>query len=436
MRAAGNVFPERHRLATVGLGDVATKEDADWAEGGLWTRLRRGMAVEPLRGTALQRMEQMQQWYAQRPEYLQRVFERSRPYLFDIVAEVEAAGLPMEVALLPAVESAFMPQAVSSAKAAGLWQFMVHTGQRFQLRRNLFIDDRRDPRAAAQAAMRYLSVLRQRYGGDMQLALAAYNCGEGCIDANRRKALAGGLAGGFEDLKLNSETAFYVPRLMALSALVARAVDERNLSLAGLPVLPDEPLVQTVVLHRDIDKALAASMAGISKAELEQLNPQHKKPVIVASAAGGLVLPVQQVARFRTAMAQHEGPTASWSAVRVGTPTTTEQLARMHGGDATSISVANAIPSGHTVVLPGSTVLVPRPSTGGSDIERQTVDRATIRTAAPVRHARVHVSKGWGWSEIARALRHNGASVTARTLRVANPTVHLRPGWVQLKLPR
>lgn len=435
LQAVSNDFPASHRLATVALGEIASKEEAHWAEGGLWTRLRRGMAVAPLRGTALQRMEQMQLWYAQRPSYLQRVFERSRPYLFDIVAEVEAAGLPMEVALLPAVESAFMPHAVSRAKAAGLWQFMAYTGQRFQLRRNIFVDDRRNPRAAAQAAMRYLSELRQRYDGDMQLALAAYNCGEGCIDASRRKALARGLAGGFEDLNLNSETAFYVPRLMALSALVARAVDERNLLLAGLPLLPDEPLVHTVALDRDIDKALAASMAGISKAELEQLNPQHKVPVIVASAAGGVVLPVQHVGKFKMALSQHEGPTASWSAVRIRTSITTDQLARTHGGDATSIHAANAIPSGHTLVLPGSTVLVPRPSTGTSDIERQTVDQATIKTAAPIRHVRVHVGKGWGWSETARALRQYGASVTTRALRTANQTVRLKPGWILLKLP-
>ncbi|SFU83533.1 membrane-bound lytic murein transglycosylase D [Paenacidovorax caeni] len=402
-------------------------------EGGLWLRLRQGMAVEPLRGDALLRMRQMEQWYQERPAYLQRVFERARPYLFDIVSEAEAAGLPLEVALLPAVESAFLPQAVSTARADGLWQFMAHTAQRFQLRQNMFLDERRSPRAAAQAAMRYLALLRERYGGDMQLALAAYNCGEGCIDAHRRKAQAQGLAGRLEDLRLNPETAYYVPRLMALGALVARAVDGQNLALASLPVLPDAPAVHTLVLHRDIDKALAARMAGLSEAELEALNPQHKKPLLIAAAGQGLVLPLDRVGRFEQALAAHRAPLASWSAARVGKHASVEHLARVHGSDAASIRAVNAIAPGH-VVMAGSTVLVPRPPSGG-DVARHLVEQATIRTSPPFRQQRVQVKKGWGWAEVARVLSRNGGAMAPHALHAANPGVRLRAGWVRLQVP-
>ena len=419
------------------IGQMDNEERAQAAVGrasaGLWSRIRQGMGIESLRGVALARMDAHDAWYRQRAEHLQRVFERARPYLFDIVQEVQTAGLPMEVALLPAVESAFLPKAVSSAQADGLWQFMAPTAQRFELRRNLFLDERRSPAAATRAALRYLMVLRDRYGGDMQLALAAYNCGEGCIDAHVRRAQARGLPGRFEDLALNPETAQYVPRLMALSRLVAEAVDADDLAGVGLPALADAPQVRLVALTRDIDKVLAAKLAHITTAELEALNPQHNKPLLVASAGQGLVLPLDKAERFEQALLEHKGPLASWTAKRVARNTTVEALARHFGVGVSVLRSVNRIAPGHLIVA-GSTVLVPRLQRW-DDVAEAKLHQAVLRTAPAFSVQRIKVRKGWGWREVAREVNRRGGPVTADDLRSANTKLNLKAGWMRLRVP-
>ncbi|HKB55769.1 MAG TPA: transglycosylase SLT domain-containing protein, partial [Ramlibacter sp.] len=143
----------------------------------LWDRIRRGFAMPNLDNALV---HQQEQWYASRPDYIQRMTERSSKYLFHIVEELERRNMPTELALLPFVESAFNPQAVSSARAAGMWQFMPATGKTFELKQNVFRDDRRDVLASTRAALDYLQKLYGMFG-DWHLALAAYNWGEGNV---------------------------------------------------------------------------------------------------------------------------------------------------------------------------------------------------------------------------------------------------------------
>ena len=180
-------------------------------------RIRRGFAMPDLEGPLVRDREQ---WYAARPDYILRMTERSRRYLFHIVEELERRDMPTELALLPFIESAFNPEAVSSAKAAGMWQFMPATGKYFDLKQNLFRDDRRDVRESTRAALDYLQKLYGMFG-DWHLALAAYNWGEGSVSRAlaRNKALGKPLT--YSELNMPNETRYYVPKLQAVKNIIA-----------------------------------------------------------------------------------------------------------------------------------------------------------------------------------------------------------------------
>ncbi|HQQ72023.1 MAG TPA: transglycosylase SLT domain-containing protein, partial [Alicycliphilus sp.] len=175
----------------------------------LWDRMRRGFSMPDLE---TDQVHDREQWYAARPDYMQRMTERSSKYLFYIVEELERRGMPTELALLPYIESAFNPQAVSSAKAAGMWQFMPATGTYFDLKQNAFRDDRRDVMASTRAALDYLQKLYGMFG-DWHLALAAYNWGEGSVARAIARNEKQGLGTSYTELNMPAETRMYVPKL-------------------------------------------------------------------------------------------------------------------------------------------------------------------------------------------------------------------------------
>jgi len=215
----------------------------------LWDRIRRGFAMPNLDNDLVRDREQ---WYASRPDYMQRMTERSRKYLFHIVEELERRGMPTELALLPYVESAFNPLAVSSAKAVGMWQFMPATGDYFELKQNAFRDDRRDVLASTRAALDYLQKLYNMFG-DWQLALAAYNWGEGNVSRAIARNQKAGLPTGYNDLTMPPETRLYVPKLQAVKNIVANP----RLFATELPLIENHPYFDTIDISRDIDVALA-----------------------------------------------------------------------------------------------------------------------------------------------------------------------------------
>src|SRR5688572_11024164 len=221
----------------------------------LWERIRRGFKMPNLESDLVRSQEQ---WYATRPDYIQRMTERSRKYLFHIVEELERRNMPTELALLPFVESAFNPQAVSSARAAGMWQFMPATGTYFDLKQNVFRDDRRDVLASTRAALDYLQKLHGMFG-DWHLALAAYNWGEGSVGRAIARNQRSGMGTGYTDLSMPNETRNYVPKLQAVKNIVANP----DVFRTELPLIENHPYFQTVTLTRDIDVELAARLADI-----------------------------------------------------------------------------------------------------------------------------------------------------------------------------
>lgn len=338
----------------------------------LWVRVRQGTAIPDLDNELVRKWEQ---WYAGRPDYVQRMTERGGRYLFHIVEEVNKRGLPTELALLPFIESAFNPQAMSTANASGMWQFVPATGRDFSLTQNLFRDDRRDVLASTRAALDYLQTLHGMFG-DWQLALAAYNWGQGSVQRaiNRNKKL--GLPTSYDDLRMPDETRNYLPKLQAVKNIVLRP---QAFGLT-LPTLMNHPYFVSVGLERDIDLELAARLAGLQVDEFKQLNPQMNKPVILAAGTPQVLLPYDAANQFVRALGQHRGTLASWTAWVAPRTLKTAEAAQLTGMDEDRLRAVNNIPKG-MVVKQGSTLLVPRTAQRVDDVTVHIADNAMLALA-------------------------------------------------------
>jgi membrane-bound lytic murein transglycosylase D len=232
----------------------------------VFDRIRAGFKLEDIES---RQIDIQVNWYANNPQYLERVFGRAVPYMHHIVKEIEARGMPLELALLPVVESAFEPYARSWATANGLWQFMPGTGERFGLKQDWWYDGRRDVIASTRAAMDYLQYMHDEFFDDWLLAVAAYNCGEFRVQREVNKNRALGKPVDFFSLSLPSETRAYVPKLMAMRRLVLNPGDY---GLAFSPI-PNEPYFVKVDTGGQLDLSLAAELAGITLDEVYELNP-------------------------------------------------------------------------------------------------------------------------------------------------------------------
>jgi len=338
----------------------------------LWTRLRAGLQLEDLDDDWVRKAEA---WYGARPEYVERMTSRGSLYLFHILEEVEKRGMPAELALLPFVESAFVTHAVSSAKATGMWQFMPATGRDFDLKQNIFRDDRRDVLASTRAALDYLGRLNKQFG-DWHLALAAYNWGQG----NVQKAIARnqrlGLPTDYASLKMPDETRYYVPKLQAVKNIV---LDPDRFSLT-LPPVANHPYFLSVKIERDIDVSLAAQLAGLSLDTFQQFNPQMNKPVILAAATQQVLLPYDQASAFAENLASHAGPLATWTAWVVPKTMSPAEAAKRTGMAESALREVNRIPP-RMLVKAGSTLLVPRGEHVHDDVSERLADTASLNLA-------------------------------------------------------
>ncbi|MEQ1806010.1 MAG: transglycosylase SLT domain-containing protein [Burkholderiaceae bacterium] len=335
----------------------------------LWTRLRQGFGLPDLDDKFVRAQEK---WYASRPDYVQRMTERGARYLFHIVQEVERRGLPTELALLPFIESAFNPEAMSSARASGMWQFMPATGRVFALKQNVFRDDRRDVLASTRAALDYLEKLYGMFG-DWHLALAAYNWGEGSVGRAVAKNRAARKPTDYSSLKMPNETRHYVPKLQAVKNLIARP----EVFGLVLPALENHPYFLGVQIDRDIDVDVAASLAGLSVEDFRALNPQMNKPVILAAGTPQVLLPYDNANRFVQELPEYTGRLASWTAWVAPTTLKPAEAARRVGMEESQLREMNRIPQ-HMLIKAGSTLLVPRDKSDGEDVSEDLADNGTI----------------------------------------------------------
>ncbi len=352
----------------------------------LWERIRRGFAMPDLDNNLVREREL---WYSSRPDYVARMTERGNKYLFYIVEELERRGMPSELALLPFIESAFNPQAVSSAKAAGMWQFMPATGRQFELKQNLFRDDRRDVIESTRAALDYMQKLYGMFG-DWHLALAAYNWGEGSVKRAMDKAARSGQSTAYSDLSMPMETRMYVPKLQAVKNLVANPEAFR----VTLPLINNHPYFQSVEVNSDIDVALAAQLAEVPLEDFKALNPSFNKPVLLASGTAQMLLPWDNAERYQANLEAYAGgQLASWTAWVAPATLNLAEAAKRVGMTEAELRAVNNIPP-RMLIKAGSTLLVRRAAGLNVDVAEHIADNGQLSLAPEVVLRRTTVKAG------------------------------------------
>ncbi|MDR1968415.1 MAG: transglycosylase SLT domain-containing protein [Burkholderiaceae bacterium] len=395
----------------------------------IWDRMRRRFAIPDLNTDLVRQQEQR---YASRPDYIPRMVERSRRYIFHIVEELELRDMPLELALLPYIESAFNPQAVSSAKAAGMWQFMPSTGRNFQLTQNVLRDDRRDVLDSTRAALDYLQQLYAMFG-DWHLALAAYNWGEGSVKRAIDRNRAAGRGTGYLDLDMPRETRNYVPKLQAMKNIIA------NPQAYGvvLPLIANHPFFDTVEITHDIDVAVAARMAGVRLEDFQALNPSQIKPVIFAAGTPQILLPWDNASIFKQNLSKAApGTLASWTAWVAPATLSPGEVASRFNMDEAQLRNINGLPRGGVLIKTGSTVIVRRGDDAATTVDSQVVNNAQLTYTPEIVLHRITVLPHKGDTIASVAARYDLPANTVAGWNQTQPHVVLKPGQtVTLLLP-
>ncbi len=351
----------------------------------VWERIRAGYRLTPLASPLVQEWEQ---YYARRPDYVARMVDRSSRFLYHVVEEVERRKMPTEVVLLPMIESAYNPQAYSRAHASGMWQFIPSTGKLYGLNQNFWYDGRRDVLAATSAALDYLEKLYSMFG-DWNLALAAYNWGEGAVSRAITRNQARGLPTDYESLTMPAETRNYIPKLMAVRNIITNP-EQYGIALVNIP---NRPYFATVTTNRHIDVKLAASFAELSLEEFRFLNPAHNKAVIKSNGAETIVLPIEKVAVFQGNLEGHSQPLVTWQTYTVKRSDQPESIAAKHGMTLAQLKQINGI-TGNKKIAAGQTLLVPLKGTAEPNLPDLPAPKVTLSRYQPKKAKCVQVRNG------------------------------------------
>ena len=358
--------------------------------GDLWSRLRQGFVLPDI---DLPLVKKAEDWYSARPDYVARMVERSRRYLYHIVAAVEKRGMPLEIALLPMIESAYNPMAYSRSRASGIWQFIPSTGKFYGLKQNWWFDERRDVVAATEGALDYLQKLYDEFG-NWYLALAAYNWGEGSVRRAIAYNMKRGLPTDYANLKMPTETREYVPKLQAVKNIV-RSPEAYNFELADIP---DAPYFAVVHTSKKIDVKVAAELAEMPVDEFLSLNPQHNRPVIAGADETTILLPYDRAELFVEKLELSDQPMVTWQAYKFRAGESLAQVATRFGMPLETLRAVNGIgpqakvPIGHALLVPSQ---VPSDATAASL-------QHAVFTTVPSAHTFYHrVKKGETLASIA-----------------------------------
>lgn len=321
-------------------------------EADIWRKLSRQLFLP--RHLTHRSVESRLAWYARKQAYLDRVAERATPYLFHIVGEIEKRDMPMELALLPIVESAFQPFAYSPSHASGIWQFIPSTGRIYGLKQNWWYDGRRDIVAATTAALNYLEKLHRQFDGDWLLALAAYNTGERNVARAIRRNKKKGKKTDFFSLRLPRETRGYVPSLLAVAELVANP-EQHGVSWTPIK---NEPYFAEVDSGGQIDLAVAAELANLNMDEIYKLNPAYNRWATDPKGPHRLLVPVAVETAFLDQLEElPESERASWKRHIIKRGETLGKIAARHRTSVATLKKTNnlrgnLIRTGHSLLIP------------------------------------------------------------------------------------
>ena len=326
-------------------------ETVEPASDDLLARLRYGFELPPEQNS---RIVAERKWFVSHPDYLDRVFTRAQRYLPHITDELERRGLPLELALLPIVESAYDPFAYSHGRAAGLWQMIPGTATRFGLKQNWWYDGRRDVVESTRAALDYLEYLYEFNEGDWLRAIASYNSGEGNVRRAVRRNRAAGKPDDFWNLKVPKETSAYVPRLLALVEIVK---DPERFSVT-LPHVADEPQFTVVDVGSQIDLALAAELADVDVDTVYTYNPGYNRWSTDPSGPHKLVLPLDVAEGFEAALAEvPSSELVRWKRHRVKSGEAISVIANRYNTTVSALRSANNLRS--NTIRAGQYLMIP-----------------------------------------------------------------------------
>lgn len=347
----------------------------------IWERIRAGYKLQDQIGTN-PRVERQRFGLASRPGSIQQIAERSGPYIHYIVERLEENGMPLELALLPMIESSYNPQAYSPAHAAGLWQFIPSTGRHFNLRQTNWYDGRRDILASTNAAISYLKRLHDMFNGDWLLALASYNAGEGTVSRAIERNQRQGLPTDYWNLPLPRETQDYVPKLLAVSQII-QSPAAYGVSLAPIA---NEPYFEKVAIRHQLDLSKVAAMADVDKDELYQLNPAFKHGITL-DGPRHLLVPVDKAEGLSESLARLRPESlVQWQRYQVRSGDSLHDIANRHHVTVTTLRDINRLSANRVRV--GQTLLIPQtadspPTAPLFERSPQPVAEAPTKTATP-----------------------------------------------------
>lgn len=322
----------------------------------VWERIRRGFKLN--HDVDRKRVFNELKWYVNHPEYIDRVTKRAAPHLYYVVEQLEQRGLPLELALLPIVESAYDPFAYSHGRAAGLWQFIPSTGRLYGLRIDWWYDGRRDVITSTKAAIDYLDYLHDMFKEDWLLALAAYNAGQGNVLSSIRASNLAPDKVDFWSLKVLRETHTYVPKLLAISELIANPGRYHM----ELPDIPNKPYWEVVEIGSQLDLNKAAELAGISSAELYALNPGFNQWATHPDGPHQLVIPVEKAGVFKERLERLPArDRVAWVRHKIRTGENLGLIAQKYNTTVAAIKKANNLNG--NMIRAGDSVLIPGPAT-------------------------------------------------------------------------